>query len=178
MKTIRFSGFLFVVMMAGCLNLLSQTEGCSEFCSSSCIHKANIGATIDELNQRVADNENSVLAYDQRGMYYIQKGEYELAISDFKKALQIDPLNSEIHNHLGIVYFIVGNYELALQCYDNSISSDPEYAKAYFNRGILMIKINNEEAAYKDLLKASKLKHQPAREFLSENYDSQRPFGI
>jgi tetratricopeptide (TPR) repeat protein len=49
--------------------------------------------------------------YDNRGLDYYFKGQYDQAISDYTKALEINPRFAEAYNNRGIAYFEKREYD-------------------------------------------------------------------
>ncbi len=52
-------------------------------------------------------------AYNNRGTAYARKGQYDQAISDFNKALEINPRDAPAYNNRGIAYYHKGQYDKA-----------------------------------------------------------------
>ena len=65
------------------------------------------------------------------------KGEYERAIKDCNRAIELDPNFSEAYNNRGIVYKLKGDIEQGIEDYATAINLDPDFAYAYYNRGII-----------------------------------------
>ena len=53
------------------------------------------------------------MAYYSRGNVYTNLGRYDKAISDFTKALQIDPSYAMAYYNRGITYFLKKDYDKA-----------------------------------------------------------------
>lgn len=53
--------------------------------------------------------------YEYRGTYFMEDGQYEKALNDFKKAIQYGTKEDELANSLGICYFETGNYHEAIK---------------------------------------------------------------
>jgi tetratricopeptide (TPR) repeat protein len=54
---------------------------------------------------------NDAAAYFNRGNVYFDKGQYDQAISDYTKALEIDPKMVAAYVSRGLAYKIKGQYE-------------------------------------------------------------------
>lgn len=64
------------------------------------------------------------------GFSYGEKGEYEMAIREFKKVLEIEPLSVEARYRLGLAYLSQGNCSSAMNEFKNVLYMAPEYKKA------------------------------------------------
>ncbi len=56
---------------------------------------------------------NDAKAYNNRGLSYARKGQHDQAISDYDKALEINPRNAKPYYNRGIAYFEKGQYDKA-----------------------------------------------------------------
>ena len=57
---------------------------------------------------------NFVIAYNNRGIAYADKGEHYLAIDDFNMAIKLKPDYAIAYNNRGTVYRIIGEYGRAI----------------------------------------------------------------
>lgn len=73
--------------------------------------------------------------------YYIEKN-YQLAYSEFHKALQIDPNNKDALHGLALVHMEFQEYEMARDLFLRALSIDSNYADAWFNLGLCYQKLN------------------------------------
>ena len=92
-------------------------------------------------------------------------GKYEKAISQYKKAVEINPENPIAHYNIGNAFFSVDKWEDAAKSYDDALSKSTDERfreKALYNKGVSFSKQKKLEEsidAYK-----SALKLQPADE--------------
>jgi tetratricopeptide (TPR) repeat protein len=100
-----------------------------------------------------------------KGIADAKKGQYDLAVSEFTKAIAIDP-SAETYNNRGIAYSRKGQYDLAIADFTRAIDIAPNEAKTRYNRGITYAINGRYDLAISDLTKALKL--QPAD---SSTYD-------
>jgi tetratricopeptide (TPR) repeat protein len=78
--------------------------------------------------------DNAVDHYN-RGVDHWQNHEYDQAVSEFTRAIQINPEYAEAYNSRGITYRDKNEYELAIEDYNKAIEINPQYAEAFNNRG-------------------------------------------
>lgn len=96
-------------------------------------------------------------AFDKRGLVYQELAQYPQAISDFTKAIQLNPRNSKTYNHRGVTYLKLREYLKSISDLTNAIQFNPNYAEAYGARGTAYAILGKFEEAKKDLLKAIEL---------------------
>jgi tetratricopeptide (TPR) repeat protein len=77
------------------------------------------------------------IAYMQRGAAYRAVGDYDRAIADFFKALEIRPEDMWIYFWRGEALTDKKDYDRALADYSEVLRLKPEFDRAYFNRGNL-----------------------------------------
>jgi len=58
-------------------------------------------------------DSNDAAAYKNRGLSYAKKGQYDQGISDFTKALEINPRLAPAYYDRGAAYFFKGQYDKA-----------------------------------------------------------------
>jgi Flp pilus assembly protein TadD len=69
--------------------------------------------------------------YNNRGIAYGEKGQYDQAISDFNKAIEINPAYGKAYTNRGIVYRLKGQYDRAISDFNKAIQINPLDAQAY-----------------------------------------------
>jgi TonB family protein len=84
-------------------------------------------------------------------------GEYDEAITDYSKAIELNPKESTIFLSRGIAFFNRKNFNQAISDFDKVIELAPDESMAYYNRGNALEKIGNFEKALADYKKASEL---------------------
>ena len=94
------------------------------------------------------------------------------AEAEFKKALNLDPVNADILRTTGILYRCTGRFEEAIRLSKQSIVLDPIKGIAYFNFGQLLYYANHLEEAIVSYKKVLELNPQFPRThiFLGEVY--------
>ena len=74
-------------------------------------------------------------AYNIRGNASYDEGNYEAAIVNFTKALDINPQFASAYINRGVAYAAQENYTLAIADYNSALTINPQLAEAYNNRG-------------------------------------------
>jgi lipoprotein NlpI len=72
--------------------------------------------------------------YYNRGTSYEDKGEFDLAIADLDRAVEIEPKYKEAFVNLGYAYDGKGDYERAIAAYGKAIDLDAKFINPYDNR--------------------------------------------
>ena len=76
-------------------------------------------------------------AFDNRGVAYRLKGEYDRALQDYEQAIHLNPDNAHAYNNRGIIYRIKGNYDRAIADYDEAIwLKRGDFPAAFYNRAL------------------------------------------
>jgi tetratricopeptide (TPR) repeat protein len=92
---------------------------------------------VSDLPAAVKTNPKDAEIFFNIGLTYARdEDRYDLAISHFDKAIEMDPRHALAYNNRGWVYMNKGYYEQAISDFDQAIELKSEYANAYYNRGI------------------------------------------
>ena len=97
---------------------------------------------------------NTYLAYANRAQIYFARGEYDLAIADYTKVLELKPSQFPTYLSRGNVWLAKKNPEKAAEDFTQAINANPHYAPAYVSRGRLLASQGKSDAAYADFSKA------------------------
>ena len=96
-------------------------------------------------------NPQHANTYINRGFAYETKGEFDAAIRDYTKAIELNPQHAEVYTARGVVYWQKGNVDAAIQDYTKAIELNPQYAKVYTARGVAWLHLREWEKAKADL---------------------------
>ena len=97
------------------------------------------------------------VAYNNRGIAYGWKGEFDRAIEDFDKAIKLNPEYALAYNNRGVAYSDLDRDEEAIADYNKAIELDPTLAGAYNNRGLAYYSLEKYRKAESDYKKAIEL---------------------
>ncbi len=90
-------------------------------------------------------------AYNGRGLLALNGGDFSGALSDFTRAIQLNPRFGEFYLNRGITYRHMGSINAAIRDFDRAVLLDRKYIEAYFNRGLLFLQMKYYTQALKDL---------------------------
>jgi tetratricopeptide (TPR) repeat protein len=108
---------------------------------------------IQDYTQTLLLSPTNVLAYNNRGNVYLNKREYDLAIKDYDRVIEIEP-NADRYLNRGVAYANKGNFDQAIRDYTKSIELQPRYALALTNRGVARFVKQQYEDAIQDITEA------------------------
>lgn len=90
----------------------------------------------------------------QRGLEYLDQGEYERAIEEFNRAAQLDPNSADIYANRGLAHHWLDAPGEANADYSRAIELDPDYYLTYYNRGVSFDDRGDHERAVADYRRA------------------------
>jgi tetratricopeptide (TPR) repeat protein len=113
------------------------------------------------LSHAIRLNPKDAVAYNNRGVAYIEKGELDKAIADYDKALELAPNSGSdrtmLLNNRGNASHEKGQFDRAIADYDEAIRLDPNDARFYVARADTRAKLGRIEEALSDVSKALKM---------------------
>ncbi len=126
---------------------------------------AEFSATLKTLsiNTTPATSESEELtlqdarAYNKRGLAYVSTRNYEQAIIDYTKAIELDAHFAEAYNNRSTAHLVMGNFGQAVVDCDRALELAPEFVAAYVNRGIAYTGLRDYDQALADYGKALEL---------------------
>ncbi len=106
--------------------------------------------------------------YQNRANANFVMGEYDTAIADYNKAIELNSKDSTIYFSRALAHFNNKNFTLAIADLDKVVELDPKEAMAHFKRGAALEKVGNFEKALSDYQKAIELDadNEPAKNAL------------
>ncbi len=155
--------------------------------------EGKIEEAIYHYNEAIRLNPFYADAYNNRGVVYVEMGQYKKALEDFNKSIQcyanainnknkvsfsigpseevisvrINSLLAGAYNNRGITYFNLGDYMNAINDFNISIRLKDDNFKAYYNRGRSFSKINKFQNAIDDYDKSISLQPKNSEAYIS-----------
>ena len=131
---------------------------------------AEIEDAITNLSKAIELNSGYVDAYYIRGFLYVLEEDYDKAIADFDRAIELDPDNNDtIFAKLtgapayllrAGAYYEKDDYDAAIADFDKVIEMDPGHSDAYYLRGEVHYFNNEDDKAIADFNRAIELKSE------------------
>lgn len=81
-------------------------------------------------------NNLAVQELNNKAKVYLDKGDYENAISRLKSSIDLDNTIFETHYNLGIAYTQAEKYPEAVQTFQNAIKLKPDFADTYYSLAV------------------------------------------
>ena len=82
-------------------------------------------------------NPRYARAYYNRALAYYYQGNYDRAIADLTKAIELNPKDDEAYNNRGLVYRLTRElYDKAINDFTISLGLNPKLADAYFSKAL------------------------------------------
>ena len=114
--------------------------------------------------------ERRTLAFNNRGIAYFAKGDFDRAIEDYSQAINVSPQFNAAFNNRGNAYVAKHDYDHAIQDFNEAIRIKPgyvtgvtvpepfDYANAFANRGLAYYYKNDYDHAIQDFGEVIRLK--------------------
>lgn len=97
--------------------------------------------------QRTQDTTERTQILVNIGRFYLKDGHYEKAVSEYQKAVGMDPQLASAYNGLGLAYTMLERYSEAVIAQRKALELQPDLAKAYAGLGLTYFRQNVLESA-------------------------------
>ena len=104
------------------------------------------------------DADKKLTIYNNRGLAYSGKNEYDRALEDYSKAIELKPDDADAYYNRGVAYARKSEYDRALEDCSKAIELKPDYAEAYYSRGAAYVIKSEYDRTIEDCSKAIELK--------------------
>jgi len=96
-------------------------------------------------------------AHYNLGVVLAEQGKTDEAVSEFRKALRLNPDDAEAHSNLGVALAEQGKIEEAIPEYQEALRLNLDYAEAHYNLGVALGKQGKTDEAIAEFRKALRL---------------------
>lgn len=100
---------------------------------------------------------SSAQNHNNLGDYYGRHREYEKALEEFKKAIELKPDYADAYHNLANTYGEMGDVENAITNYENAIKFNPNLWQSYQNLGAIYFNLGDKEKTKEFIEKALKI---------------------
>jgi tetratricopeptide (TPR) repeat protein len=149
---------------------VAQTQQQIDWCSGSggAAPDLQISGCTAVIQSGKYTGKNLAIAFNNRGVGYYKKQDYDRAIADYDQAIRVDPLpgvaaddrgrtGTNVYNNRGYAYFAKKDHARAIADYDRAIKVDPKDPLVYNNRGLAYSDTGEFDRAIADFGEAIRL---------------------
>jgi tetratricopeptide (TPR) repeat protein len=154
------SSVLILTLFVAVSVCYADTDFCSEFLKHKKYDQA-IEACSSQIH-RITSPEKLANAYYRRGSAHMAKGDYDIALLDCNKVIELNPQFYPVYNQRGLIHHFKGKYDEAVSDFTIAINMQPSGENlfaAHANRGNSLRANGKYELAIADYNKAIELKH-------------------
>jgi tetratricopeptide (TPR) repeat protein len=98
----------------------------------------------------IEKNPSVTVAFYNRGVAKYNLGDYQEAIDDYDKAVELNPYYAEAYNNRGESKEKLMDYQGAVKDFDKAIGADSDFVDAYLNRARLKAQLKDYRGALTD----------------------------
>jgi lipoprotein NlpI len=131
---------------------------------SWCVNKGNAFSPDQQISGCTAaiqsgrwSGQDLAWAFNNRGLAYQDKHDYDRAIADYDEAIRLDPKYDPAFNNRGAAYLAKGGLDRAIADFNEAIRFDPRDSGQYLNRGLANLYSGSLPEALADLNQSSEL---------------------
>ena len=163
MRTLTLAAALLALAAPAHAQIVVTGDGSAQGCYTSA-KTGNTGtpAAIRECSDALGEvltTSDRAATLVNRGVLYMRRGDQERAVSDYERALELQPDLPEAHINASAAFYYLGRDDRALEAIDTALAlgTDKE-AEALFNRALIHDRQENYRAAYRDLTRVLTLR--------------------
>ena len=125
-----------------------------------------IGLTV----QTGSESQPTAKLYFDMGVSNLVPNQYEKAIDDFTKAIELNPRYFDAYWQRASAYSNLGQYESALADYTKIIELKPNFAYPYYERGLVYLLLEQYNKSINDYTKAIELRPYNADFYMQRGF--------
>lgn len=108
-------------------------------------------------NKRIGANLNEAKKCVNRGVAFVQKKQFDEAVREFTKAINLEPNYRLAYYNRGWVFYTKSEYERAIKDFNAALTLNPNDSNSYYNRGLCYYSIREIDQAKQDFQMACDL---------------------
>ena len=94
------------------------------------------------------ENVNKAVRFSNEGLKYFNNSEYEKAATEFKKAIELNPLDYAYYENASTSNYMIGNFSLALEQINKVIFDlNPKNGKCEYIKALIFIRLGDPVGA-------------------------------
>ena len=124
--------------------------------------------TIKDVIEQKIKRETAIHLF--KGISHGNKGQLDRAISEYTKALEINPKDAKAYIYRGGAYLGKGQYDQAISEYTKALEINPKDALAYYNRGFVYRDKGQYDEAISDYTKVLEINPKDAGAYDSRGF--------
>lgn len=151
-------------------------------------NRGELDQAVEAFTSAIKLVPEDAVSYQDRGHVYVLRRQYDMAIVDYSKAIEImlpmlelgvafgnkravsffKDMLAKSYNDRGVAYFRKGQYAKAIEDFDKAIATDPSLIIALVNRGSVYVKRGLTQKAVEDYNNACQMGHEVGCRKLNE----------
>jgi tetratricopeptide (TPR) repeat protein len=153
----RIGALLIVIALAAAV-LAPDAVAASRKDLQACSVASDPDAAIAGCTRVLADGgAPAAVVLSNRGLSWLDKGEFDRAIADFNEAIRLNPTLADIYANRSLVWIEKADFDRAMADCDQAIHLNPKYVFAYNNRGLAWVGKGDYDRALADQDEAIRL---------------------
>ena len=101
--------------------------------------RGDVGASpSDPLMEELDGLLESAMAYQSRGIRALERRQWAMAASDFRRGIELGPDTPSLRHRLGTALFMMGHVDDAVEQFETALRLSPDFAKAHYSLGVII----------------------------------------
>jgi len=163
----KFFAAVILISIAGWLSM-----SCSGDKMKSASNETTAVDSLSVLNERISSDSLDVSLYNQRARYLLKRKQFNSALQDIRKAIEISPSNPSLFLTLSDIYLGQGKIRQSAESLEKVIELDPKNNDAYLKLAELGLIVRSYDKAFEFTAKALELKPRNPVAYFIRGYAS------
>lgn len=99
------------------------------------------------LGSACGSKQETAKEHFRQGWIYAEKGFWDEALSEFKDAVRLDPIDARAHHSLGVAYARKNMWDLALDEFKEAVRLEPELPQPHYGLGTAYVRKGDRQGA-------------------------------